>query len=155
MRGVRDWVGLSNPCSPMYPMSASFKSSLFFLWAGVIIGALDIVCRGWGPFPIPRWRDFGTSPIDKVILSLSFFAAVWLSFAGWHTKDRLKYSAWAIAALSFVALLDFAFVLSMPLAWSVWDVRAATGSPRPALEPTGALVVAFLIAAILILGTYL
>jgi hypothetical protein len=112
----------------MYPMSASFRSSLFFLWGGVIIGALDVVWRGWGPFPIPRWRDFGASPIDQVILSLSVCAAVWLSFPAWHTKDRLRYSAWAIAALSVGAFFDFAFFLNFPLTWAVYDIRAATGS---------------------------
>jgi hypothetical protein len=115
----------------MYPMSASFRSSLFFLWVGVIIGALDIAWPGWGPFPIPRWRAFGASPIDQLILSLSVCTAVWLSCPGWHTKDRLRYSAWAIAALSVGAFLDLAFFLNLPLAWTVHDIRAMTGlTPR-------------------------
>src|SRR5205085_5515263 len=104
--------------------------SLGFLWAGVIEGALIFVwpILASGPFPIPNGRDFATWPTDKVVWSLSLCTAVWLSFPRWHTKDRLRYSAWGIATLGVVALWNAGF-LAYPLIWTVWDIRAAMRSP--------------------------
>src|SRR5262245_61310714 len=111
----------------------SFRRSLFFLWVGVIVGVLNVVWQavGWGPFVLARWRNFGASPIDAVLLSLSFYTAVWASYSGWHTKDRLRHAAKAAAALSVLTFVDFAFFLSMPLAWIVSDIHSVTGSASP------------------------
>jgi hypothetical protein len=123
-------------------MSSIPKWSLGFLWAGVIEGALIFAwpMLASGPFPIPNGRDFTAWPFDRVVWTLSLCTAVWLSLPGWHTKDRLRYSAWAIAALAVVALWNAGF-LGYPLIWTVWDIRAVTRPPlaTPSDEPVTCL----------------